>query len=329
VVGASNDLRICRGQTTILFAAGAQRYIWGPANGLSCIDCPSPVATPTTTTRYAVTGFNAFGCSSTDSVLVTVAQPFDVTATPSDSLCIGQGIQLQANGAVSYQWSPAAGLTAANIADPFARPNQSTTYRVVGFDGVNCFTDTVFVRLGVGPIPTLELGQGALVVAGTRITLNPATTGGIVRDYAWTPARQLSCTDCRNPVATIDNDINYRLTITNNYGCSATDTISYRIFCQADQVFIPNAFSPDGDGINDQVYVMGKGVSKVKSFRIFTRFGALIYEKANFDINDPTTGWDGRINGVAASPDVYVYTAEVLCTGGSSFTYKGNITLFR
>lgn len=329
VVGASNDLRICRGQSTILFAAGAQRYIWSPSNGLSCIDCASPVATPTTTTLYAVTGFNSFGCSSSDSVLVTVAQPIDVTATPSDSLCIGQGIQLQANGAASYQWSPAAGLSAANIADPFARPNQSITYRVVGYDGANCFTDTVFVRLGVGPIPTLELGQGGLVVAGTRVTLNPATTGGPIRDYTWTPANLLSCTDCRNPVATIDNDINYRLTISNNYGCTATDTIGYRVVCRADQVFIPNAFSPDGDGINDVLYVMGKGVSKVKNFRIFTRFGALIYEKANFDVNDPTTGWDGRINGVAASPDVYVYTAEVICTGGSAFTYKGNITLFR
>ncbi len=329
VVGASNDLRICRGQSTILFAAGAERYIWSPSNGLSCIDCASPVATPTTTTMYAVSGFNAFGCSSTDSVLVTVSQPIDVTATPSDSLCVGQGIQLQANGAATYQWSPAAGLSASNIANPFARPNQSTTYRVVGYDGVNCFTDTVFVRLGVGPIPTLELGQGGLVVAGTRVTLNPVTTGGPIRDYAWTPANLLSCTDCRNPVATIDNDINYRLTVTNNYGCTATDTIGYRIFCQADQVFIPNAFSPDGDGINDILYVMGKGVAKVKSFRIFTRFGALVYEKANFDINDPNNGWDGKINGVPASPDVYVYTAEVLCTGGSSFTYKGNITVFR
>nr|MCU0375015.1 PKD domain-containing protein [Chitinophagaceae bacterium] len=311
VVGASNDRLVCLGQSTILFANGATRYLWSPTGSLSCSDCASPVATPSVTTRYSVTGYNDFGCFSSDSVLITVAQPFDITVNRSDSICIGSGMQLQASGANRYEWSPASGLSATNIAAPFARPTLSTTYRVIGLDGVNCFTDTAFVRVGVGPIPTLDLGSGGLVVAGSRVNLNARITGGPIRDY------------------TVDNDIDYRLTIRNFYGCEAFDTIKFRIVCQQDQVYIPNAFSPDGDGINDVLYVMGKGVARVKSFRIFNRFGQVVYDRANLDINDPSSGWDGRINGVPASPDVYVFTAEVLCTGGTTYQYKGNVTLFR
>jgi gliding motility-associated-like protein len=330
VVGASNDRIICRGQSTLLFANGATRYLWSPTNSLSCNDCASPVATPTVTTNYSVTGYNDFGCFSSDSVLVSVAQPFKITVNSSDSICIGSGMQLQASGAARYEWSPASGLSATNIANPFAIPTISTTYRVIGLDGVNCFSDTAFVRVGVGPIPTLDLGNGGLVVAGTRVTINARITGGPIRDYIWTPSTNLlSCANCPNPVVTVDNDIDYRLTIRNFYGCTATDTISFRIVCQQDQVFIPNAFSPDGDGINDVLYVMGKGVARVKSFRIFNRFGQVVFDRANFDINDPSAGWDGKINGVPASPDVYVYTAEVLCTGGATYRYKGNVTLFR
>lgn len=330
VVGTSNDVTLCRGQSTILFATGADRYIWNPTDGLSCFDCPSPIATPQTTTRYSVTGFNQFGCSSTDTITVTVAQRFQISATPADSICIGAGKQLQATGASRYQWSPAAGLSNPNIADPFARPTISTTYRVVGFDDVNCFTDTAFVRIGVGPIPTVELGSGALVVAGTRITFNPVITGGPIRDYIWSPTTLLSCTNCPNPVATIDNEITYSLRVRNFYGCEATDTISYQVFCREDQVFIPNAFSPDGDGINDVLYVMGRGIVRVQHFRVFNRFGQVVFERNNFDANDPSAGWDGKINGVPASPDVYVYTAEVVCSsGGTTFSYKGNVTLFR
>jgi gliding motility-associated-like protein len=220
-------------------------------------------------------------------------------------------------------------LNAANIPNPIAKPSNSTTYQVVGFDAFNCFTDTGYVRIGVGPIPTLELGAGALVVAGTAVTLNPVTTGGPIRDYIWSLNTLLSCNNCPNPVATINNNIVYSLKVITHYGCSASDTIGYRVFCKEDQIFIPNGFSPDGDGINDIFYIMGKGVSRIKHFRVFNRFGQVVFERNNFNVNDPNYGWDGKINGVPASPDVYVYTADVVCTAGAEFPYKGNVILVR
>jgi gliding motility-associated-like protein len=236
---------------------------------------------------------------------------------------------LFASNAIRYQWTPAVGLNANNIPNPVARPASTTTYRVVGLDVENCFTDTGYVTVGVGYNPTVSLPPGALVVAGTQVALTPALTGGPFARYTWTPNRDLSCNNCPGPVATINNTILYKLEVETIYGCIATDTVGYTVLCQKDQVFIPNAFSPDGDGVNDILMVRGKGVSTVKSFRIFNRYGQVVFEKQNFSANDPSAGWDGRINGVPASPDVYVFTAEVLCTAGANYTYKGNITLFR
>jgi gliding motility-associated-like protein len=120
------------------------------------------------------------------------------------------------------------------------------------------------------------------------------------------------------------------LEVENQFGCKASDTIGFRVFCdQQAQVFVPNAFSPDGDGLNDVLMVRGKGITAVRYFRIFNRWGQVVFERSNIQVNDPAQGWDGNINGVPAQPDVYVFTAEVQCTAGGTYTYKGNVTLIR
>jgi hypothetical protein len=75
--------------------------------------------------------------------------------------------------------------------------------------------------------------------------------------------------------------------------------------------------------------IRGKGLATVRYFRVFNRWGQLVFERSNFNANDPQHGWDGKINGIPANPDVYVYTAEVVCTAGSNFIRKGNVTLVR
>ena len=330
LVNAGPDIRLCRGQSTVLNALGATTYQWSPTNGLSCSNCPAPAAAPTSTTTYVVTGRNTVGCAATDTVVVEVVQPFTITYSRSDSICIGQSLQLTANGASRYQWTPATGLNSPTIANPLASPTISTTYRLVGYDNFNCFTDTGFVTVGVGQIPTVNLGNGAQVVAGTQIPFNPVITNGPITRYTWAPTANLSCTNCPNPVATILNNITYTLTATNAYGCSGTDTIGYRVFCsKPEQLYIPNAFSPDGDGVNDVFMVRGKGLSRIKYFRVFNRFGQVVLKRSNFEANDPAYGWDGRINGVPATPDVYVYMVDVICSAGATYFEKGNVTLVR
>jgi gliding motility-associated-like protein len=106
------------------------------------------------------------------------------------------------------------------------------------------------------------------------------------------------------------------------------DTVNVVTFCKNSEVFIANAITPDGDGINDILIVRGRGIT-VKSFRIFNRWGNLVFEKVGFQPNDPKYGWDGKVKGVPANPDVYVYVAEVVCDNGTPYLYKGNVTILK
>ncbi len=327
-VQTSNDATICREKSIGLQATGAITYAWYPVEGLSCTNCPNPIARPYTSTQYVAKGTAANGCYHFDTVSVSVKQPFKISASKSDSLCLGKSMQLTVSGANSYTWSPAVGLSNPLSATPVASPSISTTYRVIGSDN-QCFTDTAYVRIGVGKIPSIELGSDQNLNTGAPFKIKPAVTNGPIKSWSWTPATDLSCVDCAEPVAAPGNNITYTATAVTTYGCIAKDTISFKVFCENSQVFVPNAFTPDGDGINDILMVRARGVSKVRYFRIFNRWGEMVFERYNFQPNDQANAWDGKYKGQESGPAVYVYMLEVECSNGTPFTYKGNITLVK
>ncbi|RYY99902.1 MAG: PKD domain-containing protein, partial [Chitinophagaceae bacterium] len=331
VTATPSTLTVCRGASAILTATGATvtEWNWTPPQGLSCFTCPNPVASPAASTNYIVEGKNSFGCPGYDSIVMTVMQPFRMTTSGNDSICIGDTAQLLVSGASSYVWSPASNLSATDIPNPQAWPANTVTYRVVGFDGANCFTDTAFLTVAVGLYPTVSLGPDLVLATGARQPLNTVVANGPIRDWLWSPATDLSCSTCPLPFAYIRNNVTYSVTVTTPYGCSASDTLQITAFCKETQVFLPNAFTPDGDGVNDVFMVQGTGIARVKTFRVFNRWGELVFERNAINANDPTAGWDGRVRGVPASPDVYVYTVEVLCENNIPFTYKGNVTLLK
>ena len=323
-VVASNGSNICVGNTAQLTSTGATSYVWSPTNGLNCTTCPNPVATPANSIAYTVLGTNSFGCTNTDTVTLTVIQPTVIDASPNARICEGKTVNLLATGANNYIWNNANTLNNINIANPTAAPIVTTNYRVIGFDGYNCFADTAFVLVEVGKIPTVRLGADATLAAGTLFTLNTTITNGPIAQWSWTPTANLSCTNCPAPIATIKKAITYTVKVTTHFGCTASDAIGIKTFCESTQVFIPNAFTPDNDGLNDILMVRGKGIANVKYFRIFNRWGELIFEKNNFAANDVRFAWDGKIRGVVGPPDVFVYMAEVICESGESYLYKGN-----
>ena len=327
-VVSNNNTNVCLGNTVQLSVTGASQYTWSPSTGLSCTNCSNPVATPANTIQYIVSGVSAFGCMANDTVLVNVISPFQMLISPNDTLCIGDSAVLRASGANNYLWSPPTGLNRIDIAAPTARPSVSTLYQVVGYDGYGCFTDTSFVRITVGPKPTLNIGPDLTLSTGSIVHLNPVTQNGPIINWSWTPSSGLSCTNCPTPTLTVKDNSYYVLSVTNNYGCITNDTIFIFVFCKSAQVFVPNAFTPDGDGLNDVLLVRGKGIF-IKSFRIFSRWGELVFEKTNFNPNDLQYAWDGKVRGVPATPDVFVYTAEVICDNGIVYTYKGNTTLLK
>ncbi len=329
IVKASDDKQICRGQSVQLRVTGSPVYSWGPFYGLGCYTCANPVANPTNTTVYEVTGTNSFGCASKDTVNIRVVQPFAINVKGKDTICIGQSTQLIASGATRYVWTPFTGLNFNNIATPVATPVLTTAYRIVGYDAENCFTDTARITVAVGEYPTIALGADKTLATGTQLSLQSVITNGPITRWLWTPATDLSCSTCPLPVATVKKEISYRVAATNLYKCTGYDTLTIKVFCESTQVFIPNLFTPDGDGLNDVLMVRGTGIKTIKNFRIFNRWGELVFEKSNFGPNEPRFGWDGMVRGQKAPPDVYVYTCEVLCDNDIPFVYKGNTAIIK
>ena len=239
-------------------------------------------------------------------------------------------MNLQAAGTAKlYSWSPAHGLNRANIATPIAAPKTTTTYQVVGFDGHSCFTDTALIKVVVNPRPRVDVGPDVTTATGSTYSFAPVTQNGPIVSWQWSPSNDLSCTHCSTPVVAVTKNTTYRATVTNEFGCVGADSMNIKTFCLNTQVFIPNAFSPDGDGVNDVFMVRGKGIAQVRSFRVFSRWGELVFEKTNFQPNDPAFGWDGRVRGKTGPSEVYVYIADVICENDLINTYKGNVTLLK
>src|SRR5205085_7811156 len=130
----------------------------------------------------------------------------------------------------------------------------STVYTVIGKDAYGCFADTGKVTLVVGSKPKVLLGADTLVMSGAAIKLNATVFNGPAIKYAWKGLSDLSCVNCATPTAIVKNDVCISCTVTNMYGCVASDTICVTTFCKNAQAFIPNAFSPDGDGVNDKLF---------------------------------------------------------------------------
>jgi gliding motility-associated-like protein len=326
---ANKQVQICRGQQTVLQSSNATSVTWSNDQQTICTNCTQTTVAPLTTTRYYVTGANQYGCITRDTVVVNVIQPFNMRVSGPDTVCVGEQTQIFSSGASACTWFPADGLSKTDVANPFVRPSVTTTYTVIGHDASNCFSDTASVRIVVGTPTQVHLGADTTVIGGSSMVLTSRLTNGIATQYKWSTPAQLNCSDCPQPVATIKKDECFTCTITNQYGCVSADTICVRTFCKSAQVFIPNAFSPDADGVNDVFYVMGSGIKIVKSFMIFTRWGELVFQKENFQVNDLSKGWDGTIRGQKAPPDVFVYICNVLCENDVPYSYKGNVAIIK
>ncbi|MBS1667339.1 MAG: PKD domain-containing protein [Bacteroidetes bacterium] len=336
VTNAGPDTAICLGTNAYLHASSSDpsaSFQWlPPANGstLSCTVCYNPVVTAPVTTTFYVQSTNVAGCPTMDSVVVTVVQPSTLNITPStDSLCLGQSVQLFASGQQVYAWTPAAGLSNPSISNPIARPDTTTTYTVTASDSLFCFPKTASAVVSVFKYPTVSITPHVtdILVGGSyQIT---ATASADVDSINWMPTIGLSCTNCLNPLATPTSTTIYKVNVLNNGNCPASDSIKIIVLCNGTNLFVPNTFSPNGDGVNDWFYVQGKGLSTIQSLRIFDRWGEMVFEKKDFTPNVPEQGWDGNFKGKKAPSDVYVYTLEVVCENSQVVKYNGNVALVR
>ncbi len=200
------------------------------------------------------------------------------------------------------------------------------TYQIVIYNYRNCVTDTFAVVVepaeGLASIlPTdtnLQLGQTIQLLA----QFGPYPDTSIV-SYAWSPALGLSCVDCPSPIVNSYSHVNdYTLTIVYNTTCRAVATAKV-IVSGGEPVYIPNAFTPNGDGVNDMFMVYGTGIKTV-DLMIFNRWGEKV-----FDSGDQFLGWDGNYKGVLQEPGVYVYQARIVFLDDTKSLRTGSVTLIR
>ncbi|HXB28756.1 MAG TPA: gliding motility-associated C-terminal domain-containing protein, partial [Puia sp.] len=229
------------------------------------------------------------------------------------------------------------GLNNPNIGNPLATPDASQigglpsnviTYIVTGYDSKKCFSDVDSIHVTAFNYPVITLVPNATINVGSSYQINASATTNVV-SMNWVPSNTLSCSNCLTPLATPTKTTKYDLTVINDGGCATTDSIRVQVICDGSNFFVPNTFSPNGDGVNDRFIVNGVGLNVIPSITIYNRWGQIVFQKSNFAPNTPADAWDGTYNGQPAPSDVYVYTIQILCNNATLIPYHGNVTLIR
>ncbi len=329
LVDAGTDTLACAGSKVSLNATGASGYIWQNNPDLSCTNCANPVATPSQSAIYYVIG-TTNGCSASDSVAVKVQTKELINVQPSTyAVCVGASVQLTASGTDLYSWSPAAGLNNTTIANHAASPSASTVYTVAGTDSNACFSDKATVNINVNPLPSVNIPNNIVQLPAGSTYLLQGVASPDVQTWQWLPKAGLSCYDCPSPIATVYNTSTYIVTVYNTNGCSSSDSITLIALCNNDIMFVPNAFTPNNDGMNDYFFPNSKSNVTIESLSIYNRWGQKVFENKNFPVNTYSGGWNGKYKDQDQNPDVYVYVMTFKCLNGNRVTRKGNITLLR
>lgn len=325
-VNAGGDTIICVSDSAQLMPSGGVSYMWSPGATLSCTSCANPFAFPKVKTLYTVISTDINGCHDTATAEVDLKTHVQSIVGDGGEICEGESFTLSVTGARSYVWSPPAALDDYKSANPKASPSTTTKYTVVAYEG-SCIPDTSDVQLTVHPKPTVAVRGEQTIVAGTSADL--LASGQHIARFLWSPSATLSCETCSNPIASPYKTTTYTVRVFTKFDCVDSASVKISVLCDKSQLFVPNTFTPNGDGINDIFMVRGTGITRLQSFRVYNRWGQVMFERANVDVNDKANGWDGNFNGAQLPPDVYVWTVEAFCENGDLLKLKGDVTIIR
>ncbi|MHA4895773.1 gliding motility-associated C-terminal domain-containing protein [Pedobacter sp. PWIIR3] len=319
------DVTLIRG--TILQAVGDVDYQWQQSadnvnfvniNGATRIDYDPPAVNVTTYFRRLITNLPCSIAIPSNTVKVTVLSVPVPSVSTEKTVCVGEGVTLNATGGIRYVWSPATTLSAADVASPIAKPTATTNYTVTIFNG-NCVT-ALQVRVNVVNKPTVNAGVDKEIRNGEKVQLNAQVANVEGATYSWTPALYLDNPAIPNPMASPVETITYRLTVRAPNGCfivSDDVVINVRF-----GLSVPNAFTPNGDGINDVLVIPGLDSYKQSIVTIVDRKGQPVFKSQSY-----SKPWDGTHDGKPLPVGTYYYVIEL-----NDFDHKrlsGSISLMK
>lgn len=278
---------------------------------------------------YYIRFIDDYGCVLVDSVSVG-SYAISILLEGATTICIGDTAQLLATNltgdALTYNWSPQEGIIAGeNTYSPLVSPSVSTTYQLAVSNAYGCSLDTgVVVNIFNYVPPVSAFAEPDTLATGESSQLTAEPAEGYT--YLWSPAGTLDNSLIPNPVATPLETTTYKVTVRDPSGCINSALVTIVVFdpvCREPNIYVPNGFSPNGDGLNEILYVRGNAIDEMY-FAIYNRWGEKVFESRS-----PEVGWDGTFRGKLLEPEVFGYFLEVNCLNGETYFKKGNITLIR
>jgi gliding motility-associated-like protein len=325
-IDMQEDFSICKGEPAMLYVLTELAFDstkWFVDGALVNNNGYEVDLQPSQSAHYVFEGTLGH-CTLRDSVLVSVLDKTDIRVEDVE-VCVGDSIRLNATGnARNFQWSPSKYLDNAQSASPIAFVKNNTVFTVIGQTGT-CAADTVSLTVKVRQLPEIQMDNYKMFVPNDQIKLHAIVEMPLSHQYAWWPTQGLSCVNCPDPIASPVEPLTYHVSVTDDFGCTNTDSIRLRLStnCTEDDIFLPTAFTPNGDGKNDVLYA--RSLSSIKLFRVYNRWGEMVFES-----NDKATGWDGTYKGKALNRDVFTYYVEGRCRMDDRPIFKkGDVTLLR
>ena len=319
-LNAGPDSTICLKDTAQLrpITDGLQ-FSWSPAATLNNPNVKNPLAVPTGTTTYQLKA-SIGKCNATDDItLRTVPYPF-VNAGKDTVICYDDTAQLHASVIASrFSWSPFNALSGVNILDPIAFPLRTTTYTLMAYDTIGCPKPGVDqVKVTVRPKIIAFAGNDTSIVIGQSLQL----TGSGAEFFKWTPPTGLNNSTVARPIATLNDPMTYVMRAFTAEGCFGIDTINIKVFKTLPDIFMPNAFSPNGK--NNILRPIPVGITKLEYFRVYNRWGQLVFQTI-----EPGKGWDGTVAGKLQDAGTYVWMVQGTDYTGKTVSKKGTAVLLR
>ena len=319
------DTTICARDTIALhISSDGLQYSWTPVQQVINSNVKNPIVITGTTTIYQVKA-TIGGCSTTGNVKVNVV-PYPFADAGKDTvICYNAPAPLHAlTDGYTWSWSPGSSLNNTGILNPVAYPQHTSDFVFTVYDNRGCpkpGKDTIHVTV----LPKLVASAGGDTAVVVGQTLQLIATGG--DRYAWSPPQSLSDANIANPVAIFaepSDRIPYQVQVFNSAGCEDTAFINIKVYATLPTVFVPSAFTPNNDGINDVLRPLAVGMQQIQFFQIYNRWGQMV-----FATQQNGKGWDGRINGQLQSNNTYVWMVKAIDFTGAVYFKKGTVTLVR
>lgn len=296
---------VCEGSPVYLTASGGSEYSWSGVNNFSASGAAVTInnAKLSDSGTYRVSVTSNGNCLITDSATVKILPgPVAVTGFNNKTICLGDSVFLQSSGGTSYSWSPSSGLSSSVAADVIAKPADTTMYTVAVENEAGC-TDSASITINVVSPPKADAGPDQEIMEGQSIRLLATSSGSDTR-VSWTPDRYINNPDSLQPIVNPTNNVTYYLTVSSINGCGASfDSVKIHVF---KKVIIPNAFSPNNDGINDTWNIKSLTTYNDYELSVFNRYGRIVY--ATKDYSKP---WDGTFNGNPLPVATYYYLIDL------------------